>query len=66
MDRERYYHDRRLGVVGVNPGHQSLDCTWLPNRTPQYTWIRTVDLYATRTEAEKAPFAVFPLAEPKP
>lgn len=49
------FYKSRIGVVGVQPGHQDGEYTFLLNRTLGYTWIRTADLYDTREEAERAP-----------
>ena len=36
----KYYRDPTLGVIGVEPGHTSRGCTWLPNRGPARKWAR--------------------------
>lgn len=50
----KYYHDEVLGVVGVEPGHESGEYTRLSHRTPRHTWIRTADLHETEEAARAA------------
>lgn len=59
----RYYNSGNiLGVVGVklnNIKHQEGCYTFLVGRQPEFQWIRTIDLYDSREEAEKAEPAQF-------
>jgi len=53
----KYYNGGGKGefsVVGVEPGHESNGYTFLPTRMHGYSWIRTDDLYDTKTEARGA------------
>lgn len=50
----RYYKNTRGEIVGVTPGREDGEYTWLPNRVLRFTWIRTADLYTTREEAKSA------------
>lgn len=59
----RYYNSGDiLGVIGIplyNIKHQDGDHTFLTGVQPKYQWIRTIDLYGTREEAEKSDPAQF-------
>ena len=59
----RYYNSGDiLGVIGIsldNIKHQDGEHTFLTGRQPKHQWIRTIDLYNTREEAEKSEPAQF-------
>lgn len=62
MSKEKFYKDH-YGVVNIvveqTIKHEDGDYTFLVGRTPDYTWIRTADLYNTHEEAQDAPPAIF-------
>ncbi len=52
VDPYSYYNSgSSLGVVGVLPGEQSGEYTYLSACNPAFTWIRTEDLHTTREAA---------------
>ena len=59
----RYYNSGDiLGIIGIpisNIKHQDGEYTFLVGREPNYQWIRTIDLFNTREEAESQPTALF-------
>lgn len=59
----RYYNSGDiLGIIGVpiyNIKHQDGEYTFLVGREPKYQWIRTIDLFNTREEAENQLPALF-------
>lgn len=55
----KYYKEKCGMITGVTPGHESGSYTMLHSRTPEYTWIRSRDLYDTREEADRAEPAVY-------
>lgn len=56
-NKMKYYNSGSLGVIGCYPKHSDGEYTFLA--VGKYPWIRTVDLYNSRKEAENAPTAKF-------
>lgn len=53
-----YNYGNNLGVIGSEVGHTDGDYTFLPGGH-RNCWIRTIDLYDSREEAQQAPLAQF-------